>query len=289
MEQTISLSKQNGQPDASPTPVAPYTKLERGFGWLNSLVVALFLYTALASLILGLKLMPSGTWVLYFELVVDLLIFYALIHVTQDVGVNPHTIYWYPYALMVLRFIFPYINRVMKLPALKATVLRYMIPITMVIAIAGMAMVIYIRRLRKHKGMFTEQSEAAFMRDRRQNMTAVKTLNILMIVIMLAMIVSGIISDVGNEQLADYGALKFVTVLKYLLWGYTTYRLCMNLYHAVRAVEISRVVWRSYLLFMTVMCLNLVIKQAMFAPVHMMILWLLTIVIGNAAIFYVND
>ncbi|NLC40944.1 MAG: hypothetical protein GX763_08530 [Clostridiaceae bacterium] len=269
--------------------IHPYIKFERVFSWLHALFAALFFYTASLSFISGLS-MARGTAVIWVELVVDLILTYFLFHILIDLGVNPQKLATIPYIAIILRMGFSLFTRILpKSDFFAETNLVIWMPVVMALSLLLFVMAFRIKKSRQGRGMFVEQSEAAFTRDRKHNLDSARILTIILGVFVLLLMIANIYLDVTSDLLTDYAALQFVTVVKYLFMLYVLYRLIKNLFHLIKRDQISMIKWGAYLLFDVLLIINLMIESEYFSQIALALVWIVLVTLSNAAIFYINE
>lgn len=269
--------------------VHPYIKFERIFSWLQALLTALFFYTASLSFISGLS-MPRGTVIIWVEFVVDLILTYFLVHTLIDLGVNPQKLSIGPYIAVILRFGLSLFTRILPQASFfRETKLMIWMPLTMALSLVLFLMALRIRKSRKGRGMFVEQSETAFTRDRKHNLDAARLLTIIIAVFVILLMIANIYLDVTSDLLKDYAALQFVTAVKYLFMLYVLYRLVSNLYHLVKRERINMIKWGAYLFFNVLLIVNLLVESKYFTQLPLAIAWIVLATLANAAISYINE
>lgn len=278
-----------GDKDDDLSKIHPYIKYERVFSWVHALLTAVFFYTVALSFISGLG-MERGTVIIWVEFVVDLILTYFLVHTLIDLGVNPQKLSLIPYLVVIVRIGFSLFTRILpQADFFGETNLAIWMPLCMALSLVTFLMAIRIKRSRKGRGMFVEQSEAAFMRDRKHTLDLTRILNVIMIVLLLLLIVANIYLDVTSDLLADYAALQFVTAVKYLFAVYVLYRLLSNLYHLIKRESVSMIKWGSYLLFVLVLIIMLLVETEFFIRLPVAIVWIVVVTLANAAIAYINE
>ncbi len=269
--------------------VHSYIKFERLFSWLHSLLTALFLYTVSVSFISGLA-MPKGTVVIWAEFVVDLILIYFLVHTLIDLGVNPQKLSTIPYLAVIARFAFSLLVRIIpQSETFAVTNLIIWMPLCILLSVVVFVMAVRIRRSRRGKGMFVEQSEAAFLRDRKHNLDTARVLTIILVAVVVLLMIGNIYLDVNNDTLADYAALQFVTVVKYLFMLYILYRLSSNLYHLIKRKNVSMIKWSSNFLFVVLLIVFLLVENEFFIKIPVAVLWIVLATLANVTISYINE
>ena len=261
--------------------VHSYIKFERLFSWLHSLLTALFLYTVSVSFISGLA-MPKGTVVIWAEFVIDLILVYFLVHTLIDLGVNPQKLSTIPYLAVIARFAFSLLVRIIpQSETFAESNLIIWMPLCILVSAVVFVLAVRIKRSRRGKGMFVEQSEAAFLRDRKHNLDIARILTIVIIAVVLVLLIGNIYLDVNNDTLADYAALQFVTVVKYLFMLYVLFRLSSNLYHLIKRKNVNMIKWSSNFLFVVLLIVFLLVEMEFFIRIPVAVIWLVLVTLSN--------
>ena len=269
--------------------VHSYIKFERLFSWLHSLLTALFLYTISVSFISGLA-MPKGTVVIWAEFVIDLILVYFLVHTLIDLGVNPQKLSTIPYLAVIARIAYSLLVRINpQSETFAESNLIIWMPLCILVAAVVFVLAVRIKRSRRGKGMFVEQSEAAFLRDRKHNLDIARILTIVIIAVVLLLLIGNIYLDLNNDTLADYAALQFVTVVKYLFMLYVLYRLSSNLYHLIKRKNVNMIKWSSNFLFVVLLIVFLLVEMEFFIRIPVAVIWLVLVTLSNVTISYINE
>lgn len=278
-----------GDKDDDLNKVHSYIKFERLFSWLHSLLTALFLYTISVSFISGLA-MPKGTVVIWAEFVIDLILIYFLVHTLIDLGVNPQKLSTIPYLAVIARFAFSLLVRIIpQSETFAESNLIIWMPLCILVSAVVFVLAVRIKRSRRGKGMFVEQSEAAFLRDRKHNLDIARILTIVIIAVVLLLLIGNIYLDLNNETLADYAALQFVTVVKYLFMLYVLFRLSSNLYHLIKRKNVNMIKWSSNFLFVVLLIVFLLVEMEFFIRIPVAVIWLVLVTLSNVTISYINE
>ncbi|HHU03795.1 MAG TPA: hypothetical protein GXZ81_02115 [Fastidiosipila sp.] len=278
-----------GDKDDDLNKVHSYIKFERLFSWLHSLLTALFLYTVSVSFISGLA-MPKGTVVIWAEFVIDLILVYFLVHTLIDLGVNPQKLSTIPYLAVIARFAFSLLVRIIpQSETFAESNLIIWMPLCILVSAVVFVLAVRIKRSRRGKGMFVEQSEAAFLRDRKHNLDIARILTIVIIAVVLLLLIGNIYLDLNNDTLADYAALQFVTVVKYLFMLYVLFRLSSNLYHLIKRKNVNMIKWSSNFLFVVLLIVFLLVEMEFFIRIPVAVIWLVLVTLSNVTISYINE